>query len=151
MKLTLPSNEFSPEAAAIYCDLEEGQGTAIDTYTTFKYSHNLGELALEGEPRHVLRLAERIVFDVDIGQRLIGAHVREDRKEIITIQLPMLRLALENSAIDLIERCEAATLKDLVRIVFAAVASVIESRGPSYSKRSISGNEVAPFVSGARR
>ncbi len=50
MKLALPSNEFSPEVAAIYCDLEEGRGTAIDTYTNFKYSHNLGELALEGEP-----------------------------------------------------------------------------------------------------
>lgn len=150
MKLTLPSNEFSPEAAAIYCDLEKGQGTAIDTHTTFKYSHNLGELTLEGEPRNVLRLAERIVFDVDIGQRLIGAHVREDRKEIVAIQLPMLRLALEDSAIELLERCEAATVKDLVRTVFAAVVSVIESRSPPYSKRSISGREVAPFISGAR-
>jgi len=149
MKLMLAANEFSPEAAAIYCDLEERQGTAIDTYTTFKYSHNLGELMLEGEPRHVLRLAERIVYDVDIGQRLIGADVRQDRKEIVAIQLPMLRLALEDSAIDLFERCEAATVKDLVRTVFAGVASVIESRGPLYSKRSISGNEMAPFVTAA--
>lgn len=144
MKSTLPENEYSFDAASIYCDLDKGSGTAIDGHTTFAFSHNTRILTFEGEPRDVLRIVSNIVYDHPDGQLLICPNMGnpKERREIIHQNLPLLRLQFDEAATATLVEKSFDSARELVRSLFAIVDAVVTARGPIYSKQPISVTEL---------